>query len=207
MMNRLTNNQIKFIDRYLENSGVEYPDIRFEMTDHVATALETVKGDFNENFRQYMLLHKKELLEYNKKFAALARKRALAMLLKTVTSPLFIFVWGILFGISYLFIISYPNVANGDVLTNIFGVILIILGAYSFIVRLLDNVKNGSVADKLFNISAVSVYLLVVVFKIERLIDNQIFLLGYYTFLVCFSCSSYLSFKKLKSKYKMQYDG
>jgi len=206
-MNKLTDHQIEFIDKYLENSGVKYPDIRFEMTDHVATALEVMKGDFNENFRQYMLLHKKELLESNKKFAALARKRALAMLLKTIVSPFFIFVWALLFGISYLFIKTFGYRADEGVLTNIFGTILIILGAYSITVRLLDNAKNGSVADNLLNISAVNVYLLITVFKIERLIDNQIFLLAYYTFLVSFACLSYLSFKKLKSKYKMQDNG
>lgn len=37
---------LQFINNYLENSGVKYLDIRYEMTDHVATALENREGDF-----------------------------------------------------------------------------------------------------------------------------------------------------------------
>ncbi len=39
-MKNLTPEQIKFIDTYLKNSGVEFLDVRVEMIDHVASAIE-----------------------------------------------------------------------------------------------------------------------------------------------------------------------
>jgi hypothetical protein len=37
---KLTKENIVFIDKYLQNSGVFYYDVRVEMLDHVATAVE-----------------------------------------------------------------------------------------------------------------------------------------------------------------------
>ena len=83
----LTTQHIEFIDTYLENSGVQYVDIRYEMADHVATALEAQEGDFYEQFRLYMARNKKQLMQNNRNFAKEARKRALKMLLRSVTRP------------------------------------------------------------------------------------------------------------------------
>lgn len=52
---RLSKENIQFIDNYLKNSGVSYFDIRMEMLDHVATAVEqkmTVENlDFYDAFK------------------------------------------------------------------------------------------------------------------------------------------------------------
>lgn len=68
---RLTNENIRFIDSYLNNSGVIYYDIRTEMLDHVATAVEQKMVDenlcFYDAFKYYMIVNKKELLKSNKK--------------------------------------------------------------------------------------------------------------------------------------------
>lgn len=87
-MIKLTQEQIKFIDDYLKNSGIEYLDIRYEMTDHVATVLETLEGDFYDNFIAYMLMHKKELLEFNKKAKRTAILRAVKFYFKTMVTSL-----------------------------------------------------------------------------------------------------------------------
>ena len=83
----LTPEQLQFIDNYLKNSGVKYLDIRYEMTDHVATALENSEGDFYENFRLYMLDNKKSLLASNSRFSAIARKRAAGLLMRVMYKP------------------------------------------------------------------------------------------------------------------------
>ena len=46
-MKKLTKENIQFIDNYLKNSDVIFDDIRMEMVDHVATAVEIEirKGD------------------------------------------------------------------------------------------------------------------------------------------------------------------
>ena len=38
---KLTPDQIAFIDNYLSNSGAYYTDVRLEMIDHVALAIES----------------------------------------------------------------------------------------------------------------------------------------------------------------------
>jgi hypothetical protein len=70
---KLTQEQIQFIDTYLKKSDVIYDDIRLEMVDHVATAIETELSqdedkEFYDVFKAFMVKHKKELLDSNKKF-------------------------------------------------------------------------------------------------------------------------------------------
>jgi hypothetical protein len=64
---KLTAENIQFIDNYLKNSEVIYYDIRMEMLDHVATAveqkMEAENLDFYDAFKSYMLVHKKEVLK------------------------------------------------------------------------------------------------------------------------------------------------
>ena len=66
----LSSENIKFIDNYLQNSEVIYYDIRMEMLDHVATAveqkMEVENLDFYDAFKSYMVVNKKEILKGNK---------------------------------------------------------------------------------------------------------------------------------------------
>lgn len=66
----LSSENIQFIDNYLKNSEVIYYDIRMEMLDHVATAveqkMEVENIDFYNAFKSYMILNKKEILKGNK---------------------------------------------------------------------------------------------------------------------------------------------
>lgn len=68
----LTKEDIQFIDNYL-SAKVEHIDIRMEMVDHVATALEEQmnNGDkqyFYDVFKDYMIQHKGKLLENNREY-------------------------------------------------------------------------------------------------------------------------------------------
>ena len=66
----LSSENIKFIDNYLKNSEVIYYDIRMEMLDHVATAveqkMEAENLDFYDAFKSYMVVNKKEIMKGNK---------------------------------------------------------------------------------------------------------------------------------------------
>lgn len=66
-MQKLTPQNIQFIENYLENSDIIYADIRMEMTDHVASALEDKinqgdRRDFYYIFKDYMVENKAKLL-------------------------------------------------------------------------------------------------------------------------------------------------
>lgn len=88
---KLTKENIVFIDNYLQNSGVFYYDVRVEMLDHVATAVEKKMEeeslDFYEAFKEYMMLNKKELLK-NDKFWSRFSKETILNFLKFLIHPL-----------------------------------------------------------------------------------------------------------------------
>jgi len=66
-MNILTTQNLKFIDNYLQNSQIVYDDIRLELIDHIASAVEeqmrVENTDFYDAFKNYMILNKKKLLK------------------------------------------------------------------------------------------------------------------------------------------------
>lgn len=67
-MKNLTSEEVRFIDNYLKNSGVNFLDIRLEMIDHIASAIEQEleqQADltFYTAFKSYMIRNKKSLLK------------------------------------------------------------------------------------------------------------------------------------------------
>lgn len=88
-MAKLSSDQILFIDTYLENSDIQYVDVRMEMVDHVASAIEgeMVDGDdrsFYDIFKDYMVLNKVKLLKQNKGFLNQADKSILRQIIKNL---------------------------------------------------------------------------------------------------------------------------
>jgi hypothetical protein len=67
---KLTKENIQFIDTYLKNSNIIYVDIRLEMTDHIASAVEDKMQeenlDFYDAFKNYMIKNKAIILNNNK---------------------------------------------------------------------------------------------------------------------------------------------
>ena len=64
----LSKEELQFIDTYLKNSDVIYTDVRMELTDHVASAIEAELEEspnetFYEVFKSYMICNKKNLLK------------------------------------------------------------------------------------------------------------------------------------------------
>mgnify|MGYP003543132955 FL=1 len=71
-MKQLSLEKIKFINSYLEKSDVIFVDIRAELTDHIASAveekMEAENLDFYEAFKDFMVDNKKELLKEKNHF-------------------------------------------------------------------------------------------------------------------------------------------
>jgi uncharacterized protein with von Willebrand factor type A (vWA) domain len=67
---KLSKENIRFIDNYLKFNEVVYFDIRLEMLDHVATAVEQKMNEeqleFYDAFKEYMVQNKKEVMKFNK---------------------------------------------------------------------------------------------------------------------------------------------
>jgi hypothetical protein len=99
----LSSENIQFIDNYLKNSEVIYYDIRMEMLDHVATAveqkMEAENLDFYDAFKSYMMVNKKEILKGNK-FWSIYSKDTILSFLKFLLHPIMFFI-GIFFYIFF----------------------------------------------------------------------------------------------------------
>ena len=101
-MEKLTKDDIQFIDNYLTNADVKHIDIRLEMIDHVATAIETEmqngdKRGFYYIFKDYMLENKRKLLDDHRKFLRGILNRISLELFKNLFKPICVLVMIVVF--------------------------------------------------------------------------------------------------------------
>jgi len=88
---KLTKENIKFIDIYLENSDIVYADIRMEIVDHVASDIETKMEDGDHRdfyfvFKDYMEANKSKLIDNSKQFSKSADRKIFGEILKQTFS-------------------------------------------------------------------------------------------------------------------------
>jgi hypothetical protein len=164
----LTPENITFIDNYLKNSEVIYYDIRMEMLDHVATAverkMEAENLDFYDAFKNYMEVNKKEILKGNK-FWSIYSKDTILNFLKFLLHPIMIVI-----GVSFYFF--YKNVAISNyfsesfTIRNLFFVFMIILAFFQLIYFRLILKQRFFVLEKLGG-------LLVFIYYLQMFFMNQ----------------------------------
>ena len=103
---KLSNQEIRFIDHYLQKADVIFVDVRLELTDHIASAveekMEVEELPFYDAFKAYMVVNKKMLLASNRRnFKNF--KNAIISFSKTFIKPQnIIFAIMLLFGFRYL---------------------------------------------------------------------------------------------------------
>jgi len=200
MYKKLTPLELRTIDEYLEEAGVRYDDIRHEMTDHVATAIENMDGAFKDNFSRYMLYNKKDLLASNRAFKKLARNKALGILKTTVLKPQ---LWAIALTLFASAILS-GNYSDIEDRTTDLEITLLIVSSvlyfYFWFYKIISR-NNYSVINRLVTF----IYFGSIVFKADRLIDNTMVLLFYYSFSITFFLFLMQSLWTLNKTYKLRY--
>ena len=202
-MPKITKDQIQFIDGYLEKAGMKYIDVRYEMTDHVAAALENYNGDFYENFKEYMVVHKKDLMDSNRHFRKLARNKAFGILKNNFLKLPFWIITAMLFLISML---ARQIAVNDEAVTNSLEIALVLTSSviyFYFIYYWLFKRDIHSVITKLLTI----VYFGSVIFRFSHWIENTSVLLFYYAFSTAFYILLAQSVWQLNKQYKGQYNG
>lgn len=90
-MQKLSQENIQFIDTYLKNSEVVFNDIRIEMVDHVASDIEQQiengdTRDFYYIFKDYMVKNKAQLINENRKYSRISDKKIVKSVLKKALS-------------------------------------------------------------------------------------------------------------------------
>ena len=200
---KLTKENIQFIDNYLENSGVKYIDIRFEMTDHVATALEGMEGSFYDSFKSYMLQHKKELLQSNSKFTKAAGKRALKIILLGLLKPATLIVFILCYIILKVLLNYFPQAQVLDIYSAVY--VFFMAAAVLKYKYFRTKYHKYSVIDKINAVLFTTLYVVFILIRPDILIYNLDFLIIYYSGLSAFFISSISAYKTLINKYKLQY--
>lgn len=119
-MAKLTTEKIQFIDDRLYNLGVKYIDIRYEMVDHIASELETMEGDFGENWTEYFITHHNDILKQNRRAKWTAVLRAIKLYFRTMAMPL-VLLSALLIGTAAYYASFF--VENEDV--NMYGLYII----------------------------------------------------------------------------------
>ena len=102
---KLSKQEIQFIDNYLQKHDVIFVDIRAEMIDHIATAVEDKMDketiDFYDAFKSYMITNRNAILKNNKESwsFSLSEIKKFALFL---AKPQMLVVLSLLFAISKL---------------------------------------------------------------------------------------------------------
>lgn len=203
---QVTDNQIKFIDQYLENSGVKYLDIRYEMTDHIATALEEKEGVFYDDFQAYMAKNKAELLSSAKKFSKAATIRAFKTLVKGFVKPQFYIVATILFTAA---IVLNQRGYNDTVFTGFTILYFLLCGIIfsSYIHMVVINKKpEWSGVNRFHYAAALTVYILFLAVKPQTIFTDDIYLFLYYALIISFVVMIISSYLKLRKIYKLRFN-
>lgn len=103
---KLSNQEIQFIDQYLQKADVIFVDVRSELTDHIASAveekMELEQLSFYDAFKAYMVVNKKMLLA-SSRMNFTNYKNGMICFSKTFIKPQnVIFAVMLLFGFRYL---------------------------------------------------------------------------------------------------------
>lgn len=198
---KLTADNIKFIDSYLTNSGIKYIDIRMEMTDHIATALEGMDGLFYDNFKKYMAANKSQFLSTNRKFANAAINTSVKNIGKEMLGRWFLVPLATMFGGLYFF---KPDMVTFDDYSQL-TYVAIFLSFIIYYTAARGSKRNlFSVADKVLISGWVVIYFgfnIIIHMRIED--DYKLFI---YAFLISFTIAVVSAFYKMIRKYKLQYN-
>jgi hypothetical protein len=155
-MNKLTKDNIAFIDNYLSHSGIKYLDIKLEILDHVATGIEedmqATRKDFYQAFKDFMMLHKKELLQWSENTIEKGKKLVFLKVLKNLKA-----IDTLIFG-SILFVIlkQYPSMLSQEILT-FFPMVVALVFVISYF-GLFYNFKKLAIAPQLLMLAGVVYY-------------------------------------------------
>ncbi|MFL9837764.1 hypothetical protein ABS768_09665 [Flavobacterium sp. ST-75] len=208
---QVTENQIKFIDQYLENSGVKYLDIRYEMTDHVATVLEEKEGDFYDEFKTYMILYKKELLDSNNKFSKIAKNKAIKLLFGNLLSVKGLLIAGSLFGLSLLGLshMNFEKIVYVFYLT--YFVLILVISGFNIYHKRIKKEKLWSGTHKLMEVVSFIINGIMILgintFKAPKETGGNFYFILYQCVIVSIIVMTIITSRQLMKKYKLRYEG
>lgn len=126
-MIKLTSDQVKAVDTALLDIGIKFLDIRMEMTDHAATAIESMEGTFERRLRKYIFENKAELKKNYSQFRTNAGIKAVKLLISNIITIRFVALFAVIYVMLYA---NYSYVGMEETSGNflVLGIILSVAG-------------------------------------------------------------------------------
>jgi hypothetical protein len=204
----ITTNQIQLIDESLKKIGVSYIDIRYEMTDHIATALEDDEKDrpFEHTLKGYIINHKKELQKINKKFMLISMVNAYKKLLYNMFTIRFL----ALFFLVYLNAFLLSLFMERDSVTRILFIaitVIVCVASFSSIYNLIKRKDSNSFTHGLSFVNVITVYPSIFMMSWQGKIASDNLVLLYYTVVIWVSVIMAVTVRQLNVQYKLRYNG
>jgi hypothetical protein len=205
-MLKLTNEQIEKIHIALKKIGVLYVDILHEMTDHIASEMEGLEGDFDMNLKFYMGRNKKELRSLNRKNIFSSWRKSYKGLFMNVFSIRF----AAFFGLVFLGILGLSNIMEREGFIRLMLFVFIFSnGAVSF-PQVLDMIKKKNQYSAGEGLSTLNVFVffpgLFMMGPIREIPSDALIAL-YFTTLISICAVMAMTIRQFKSGYKLRYNG
>ena len=204
---KLSKEEILIIDQYLQKNIVSFIDIRYEMLDHIALAVEQKMEfenlDFKVAFKDYMEQHKKELLKLNSIFLKIASRKAFSILLNGLFKPISLSIYFILFAFFYL-IANYTEIDYNSIFQIMNFTLFFPLGI-TYLYQVFSKIKKYSVANDILGLLGMLNYLLNVVFRVQYSIHNNNILFIYYALILGLGIVTFFTYKSILNSYKTKY--
>ncbi|MNJ99348.1 hypothetical protein D3C87_171240 [compost metagenome] len=202
---KATDYQIHLIGEALKKIGVNYIDIRHEMTDHIAATLEETEGNFEDNLSQYIISHRKELRKTNRKFVFISMVNAYKKLLANMFTLNFL----------ALFLIIFINASLIGLFIERESVIRIMFMAFSVVVcisffpglySVLKRRDSHSYSHGFSFLSLIMLYPSIFMIGWQREIADDNLVLLYYTAVLSVSVIMNFTIKQFNTQYKLRYN-
>lgn len=205
---KLSKEEILTIDQYLKKNIVSFIDIRYEMLDHIALAVEQKmkleKQDFQEAFKGYMAENKKALQKTNSIFLKMASHKAFVILLIGLVKPLSLLIYFILF--TFFYLLANYTIIDYNIIFQIINFTMIFPLAITYLYQVFSKTKKYSVANEILGLFVMLNYLLNWVFKIQFSFQNSIYLFIYYSVILGLGIVVFSSYKSIVKNYKNKYN-
>lgn len=210
MKQQLTKEEIQFIDNYLKNSGVEYIDTRAEVVDHVASEIENRfiennTSDFYEEFKMYMIQHKKALLKNIHKYRWYLDKRILKQVLKNLIHQKVLAYSGLFLVIGFT-LMNTLSISAESLMKNYFYISIAILALSVFYPLLWYRKQKISVINRAAALCYFANYIFFD-FVLKLVDDHMLSLAGLLSIMIWFNISFAFTqlnyFKFYKDKFQL----
>ena len=162
---KLNSQELQFIDNYLKESGVKHFDIRLELTDHIASAVEEKMQneniDFYLAFKNYMVWNKRELIKRSK-YSWRILNKFIVKFLKGFLHPTLIVFIIIGYGITEYFI-SFNKTAELVFLGAINKINLLLFAPLAFMFFLYSRKRRYAVVDSMGIVIILTYYIFLII--------------------------------------------